>query len=573
MSGQASAYAAFLQSPNTSHLASDASINYITTTTTINDPAAILKHLQAQLKQVTKKEEKILNAIDGGNSLCLETELTLQFNNGGGAYLPSMDENLLDEKIVTFPVIHLVNFDGDQKIKQIRLSWDQGTLLKQVEAIGRTGRNWPIRDGKAQVDAIKKSLKSSGVDPISKQPLGSRDPNEVVINQHKKKDSVSATRDPHASLNLFAPRDPNEHAPADYQGPRTAPRASAKPAPRNYNELFANGESPGADVASKARSPSPTKADGVILKAGAGKHYTGNRLFDDTEQSGIARSPERKKVFGQKYEHFTFGDGEDVPQNGRPTSSGKGTKHQPTFSFEDFATPPKYQQKMRPQDEVHWGGVSVRYSASAAHQSLTGTQDDPPSPPKRPIVHAARKDADPHFNFTDDSSPNRDKPKHHHYDNEMELYKDSTQVENQAKNPSSDIVKANTGRRGDDFGAHYSMADTPAQNENVAPSKRSTRSDMAQHWQFEDAPTEKRIYKTAGDGMGSRKGGAPAWMAPEAEKKMYKTAGDGMGGRATAGGGRSWGIGDESDPEVDADVRSSARSRRTQAKAGASSGF
>ena len=155
----------------------------------------------------------------------------------------------------------------------------------------------------------------------------------------------------------------------------------------------------------------------------------------------------------------------------------------------------------------------------------------------------------------------------------MELYKDTTIVENQSKGPSSDIVKANTGRRGDDFGAHYSMSDSPGQNENAPPSKRSTRSDLEQNWQFEDAPTEKRMYKTAGDGMGGRKGGAPSWMVPEVEKKIYKTAGDGMGGRATAGGGRSWGIGDESDPEVDADVRSSARSRRAQAQAGASSGF
>ena len=354
----ASTYSSFLTSPSTSHLAKDASLNYITTTTTINEPTAILKHLQAQLKQVAKKEETVLNAIEGPDSLFLETETTLQFNNGGGAYLPSMDENLLDEKLVTFPVLHVVNFDADQKIKQIRLHWDQGTLLKQVEAIGRTGRNWPIRDGKAQIDAITKSLKSSGVEPNPKQPLGSRNPNEVVINQHKQRDSVSATRDPHASLALFAPRDPNEHAPADYQGPKTAPRASAKPAPRDYNELFAGGDSPAATAApgSMIRSPSPIKADGVMFKSGAGKHYTGNRLFDDSEATGVARSPERKKTYNQKYQHFTFGDGEDVPQNSRPTS-GKSGKGQATFSFEDFATPPKYQSKPRPDDAVHWGAV------------------------------------------------------------------------------------------------------------------------------------------------------------------------------------------------------------------------
>lgn len=48
-----------------------------------------------------------------------------------------------------------------------------------------------------------------------------------------------------------------------------------------------------------------------------------------------------------------------------------------------------------------------------------------------------------------------------------------------------------------------------------------------------------------------------------------------MGGRRD--GARIWGIGDESDPEVDADVRSTARSRSgrpaTQAQAGAVADF
>lgn len=99
----ANTYSAFLQAPSASHLASDASLNYITTTTVISEPNAILKHLQAQAKQIAKKEERVLNAIEGPDSLFLETETTLQFQAGGGAYLPSMDENLLDEKLVTFP--------------------------------------------------------------------------------------------------------------------------------------------------------------------------------------------------------------------------------------------------------------------------------------------------------------------------------------------------------------------------------------------------------------------------------------------------------------------------------------
>ena len=546
----ASTYSAYLQSPSVSHLASDASLNYITTTTVINESTAILKHLQAQQKQVTKKEEKVLNAIEGPGSLFLETQVTLQFNNGGGAYLPQMDDNLLDEKLVIFPLLHVVSFDGEKKIKQIRLHWDQGTLLKQVEAIGRTGRNWPIRDGKAQADAISKSLKASGLDPDAKVPLGVRSPNEVVIREHTKRDSVSATRDPHASLALFSPRDPNQDAARLYEGPNQAVRASAKPAPRDYGELFAGEDTPKAPTGSNFRSPSPSKSDAVFHKGGAGKHFTGNRLFNENEESDAPRSPERKKVFSQKYDHFAFGDGEDVPQSGRPTSGGRGIKAQPTFSFEDFNTPPKYSAKVRPDDERHWGeNVSALSTTSAGGFTESEQDDPPPSPPKRPIVHAARKDADPNFQFTDESSPATAKPKSLQRQKGMGLYQDligeedsNAQSTRASQNASTNV---NNNRRGNDFGAHYSMTDSPAPNdENSAPNKRANRSDMDQHWGHETPPKEKQ---------------------------MYKTAGDGMGGRA---GARLWGIGDDSDPEVQANVRPSARSRRAvQAPTGAEAGF
>lgn len=349
-STMASVYTAFLQSPSTAALASDASINYINTTTTINEPTGILKHLAAQQKQVEKKQEKVISTVEGPNSLCLETQTTLKFNTGGGAYLPGIDENLLDEKEVTIPLIHIVQFDGEQKIKQIRIYWDQGTLLKEVEAIGRTGRNWPIREGKQQLEAINKSINASGQATSARNgsaPLANRHPNEVVISQHKK--TVSATRDPHASLNLFAPRDPNEEeASRTYNGPKHATRLSAKPTPRDYGDLFA-----GEETKPAPRSASPSKADGIILKAGAGKNFSGNRLFDENTEPRQA-SPERKKVYDQKYDHFAFGDGEDAPvQKERPnTSRSNNDSH---FEFGDFATPQAHKEVHRPSDERHWG--------------------------------------------------------------------------------------------------------------------------------------------------------------------------------------------------------------------------
>ena len=372
----ATTYSAFLQAPTTAQLAGDATLHYITTTTSISEPTAILKHLQAQKKLITTKDQKILNAIEGTDTLFLETELTLQFTNGGGAYLPSMDANLLDEKLVTFLVMHVVSFDDEQKIKQIRLHWDQGTLLKQVDAIGRTGRNWPIREGRAQIDLVSKSLKTEGVNPDKAMPMPKKNGNEVIIKDHHKRTSVSATRDPHASLNLFAPRDPNENTSSAYDGPKLAPRASAKPAPRDYGELFASGNDETASVSgSQARSPSPKKIDGTNLKAGAGRHYTGNRLFDDSGE-GRAPNPARKKTYEQKYDHFSFGDGEDAPHKkhtgGASHHHGQGSQSQPTFSFEDFATPQKVKAKPRRDDQVQWGS-EVRRLPPTTNAALTNS--------------------------------------------------------------------------------------------------------------------------------------------------------------------------------------------------------
>lgn len=363
----ANIYTQYLQSPSTSHLADDATLVYVTTTTEIREPTAILKHLNAQAKQIEVKENKVLNVVDGQDGVAVETETTLQFKLGGGTYLPGMDENLLDERVVTFPMTHFVRFE-QQKIKSIRLYWDQGTLLKQVEAIGKTGRNWPIREGKAQVDAVSKSVKSAGQSAGAPTAAGKpRGPHDVVIDQHRKRESVSATRDPHASLSLFTPRDPNEDEGSLYNGPTFAPRQSAKPAPRDFVDIA--GDEPEPPPGSSVRSPSPTKD--TKLKSGAGKNYITNRLFDHDDVNEASRSPERrKKTYDQKYEHFDFGDGEDAPQQSRPVSN-RGNKNQASFSFEDFHTPPKAKEQTRKDYERHWGAgvdeVSLVYSRNITH--------------------------------------------------------------------------------------------------------------------------------------------------------------------------------------------------------------
>lgn len=98
-------YQAFLASPSPGALANNASLNYITTLTSISEPAAIIKHLTVQEKILKKKADKILSAVESANGLCLDVETTLEFVSGGGAFLPGLDDNFVSDRTVTFPMV------------------------------------------------------------------------------------------------------------------------------------------------------------------------------------------------------------------------------------------------------------------------------------------------------------------------------------------------------------------------------------------------------------------------------------------------------------------------------------
>lgn len=103
-----SAYKQFLAAPNPTLLAPDASLHYITTLHTVNGGNEILKHLKIQDHELKKKEEKFLDVVEGGNSIAVEVHTTIEFLTGGGAYLPSLDDNFLADRIVTFPIVSMI---------------------------------------------------------------------------------------------------------------------------------------------------------------------------------------------------------------------------------------------------------------------------------------------------------------------------------------------------------------------------------------------------------------------------------------------------------------------------------
>lgn len=98
-------YEKFLARPDPELLSADAALNYITTTTACNGRDAVANHLIKHNNIVKKKSEKILSAVEGPSSLCLDIELTAEFVVGGGSYLLSLDENFLVGRVVTFPLV------------------------------------------------------------------------------------------------------------------------------------------------------------------------------------------------------------------------------------------------------------------------------------------------------------------------------------------------------------------------------------------------------------------------------------------------------------------------------------
>lgn len=103
--GLQSIYQQFLAAPHASSLADNASLHYITTLTTLNGAAEIIKHLKGRDYDLKLKEEKFLDVVEAADAVAVEVSTTIEFLAGGGAYLPKLDDNFLADRTVTFPIV------------------------------------------------------------------------------------------------------------------------------------------------------------------------------------------------------------------------------------------------------------------------------------------------------------------------------------------------------------------------------------------------------------------------------------------------------------------------------------
>ncbi|KAH6638217.1 hypothetical protein C7974DRAFT_391094 [Boeremia exigua] len=532
-------YKRFLDRPSQGDLAEKVALHYITTLTSINDSAAIIKHLQIQEKLLKKTKQQVVSVVEGRHALSVDVETTIEFLNGGGAYLPGLDDNFVADRTVTFPMVHIVHFDSADKITQIRQYWDQGSLLKQIDVIGARSRNWPIREGPEQAKLIKSSAQTAQPDsaPSSRPSTASRGADEVSI--RSRGSTSNAMNDPHASLSLFERRQIEENElPSAHP---TAPRVqSAKPPPREYSELFV-GENTGSPSTQQQRFP---------VKAGANKQSQVNRLFDETDEDRIAATTPLKatKTNPKKFNHFEFGDGEsEKTPRGRDASRKEAprgnSKSQANWNFEDFVTPEKTNPKNDPQ----------------AVRNFSWEDDEVEDSPVRvERVIKARPGTGHQFEFEDDGTPTARKtlpPTKGGVSNKGQgLYKDHVTANDDDEGtahgdnrPLSDVTKVVKNKnRSKDFGAHWEMNDnTPvgksSENRNPGQSHQATKSNFGF---YDESPQPAYKINIAGNGMGNRAGTQFSLFDDEPEPavddrsignhKGIQAAGDGMGGRKGA---------------------------------------
>ncbi|KAI0412805.1 hypothetical protein F5X98DRAFT_307805 [Xylaria grammica] len=564
----AAAYQQFLAAPNPSHLAEGATLNYITTTTTFRGPSDILQHFNTLRRQINKKKENVLSLVHGQSAIAIEIETGLEFVTSGASYLPAMDDNFLADHTVYIPIMHVVTFDDDGKILNIRQSWDQGALLKQLDIIGKSGRNWPIRDSKDQIRMIENCVKSvSGA--------SSSAPQTSTIPDHSRGKSTNALRDPHASLSLFESREEREKNLASVISPRggvrprqrditeilgdepddapsspsagrhrsvspnkaIAPRGGPRPRQRDFVEILGDEPVAGAESTETAHNQSSARNSVIAPKAGAGKSFQPSRLFEADEAENQdnslddVKSPDRfYRPHPSKYSHFEFTDGTDLQGTPQPDPTPRKTKHNSQWSFDDFVTPAKVKPSkvLRPQEARQWEPENDQAS-----------QVPPQGKPRR--------DAETHFEFVDDGDAPADnrpiRPRGAAHNNGLGLYRNNVHDEegiaaaSEGQQPLGTIT--NLKDRGRDFDAHWGMTDTsPDKSEakaTISDDRKKAVKMMEPNWAAYDVSPVQKENKPAGARNGSKAN----------NDRGIAIGGDGMGGGK--GSTRNWLFGDEDD--------------------------
>ena len=462
--------------------------------------------------------------------------------------------------------------------------------------IGKSGRNWPISDAPEQVKLITAAVAASGGNGPKVASTGVN--SALPVRQR----GNSAIRDPHASLELFAPRDQMsmlpDAVPSPYAGVRPrqrdvteilndnppeddaastviSPYAGRRPQQRSFTDILGDededdsdsdpvGDSPSArGRSSRARSRSPTKS--IAPKAGSHKNFQPVRLFEADEAAAAA--VDRNEPVGERfyrpnpkrYSHFDFADGsdpKDAPKAGTAFDALPKTKHNSQWSFEDFVTPQKPPVRAtRGQDVRHFGIENDDFP------------ETPSAASRKPVQHQPRRDAETHFEFQDDGEPSGEprhpgKPRGAGHNEGLGLYENNLYKEDgTAPTPAPARALGNITNlkdRSKMFDNHFHMTDAQSPgSKDAAPAaisddRKKAVEMMESHWATDFDSPQKENKPIPGTNV-SGKGG---------DARGIQIGGDGMGGKKS---GRSWSFGGDDDETFAPAVPGKKPGKATQA--------
>lgn len=420
----------------------------------------------------------------------------------------------------------------------MRVYWDQGSLLKDVEVIGARGRQWPIRDAKEQTRLLKAAASAKSAPPLAPSqgatgdlPARPASPGKRHIKDPYAADSLfdllsptkaeaardneeeerprpaspgkRHTRDPYAAgslTELLSPSKPETSAPVRPYAP-----SAAQPPPRQYGELFV------ADDEDEA-PPTPSKAEKVVAPKAGAKHQ-GSRIFQDDD---AVEDRAFYKTDPRKFSHFEIGGDNTELEVKEEPKRGK-SRHQSQWDFSDFATPVK-PARTEPTEDARPFGYD---------------QEGEEAPPSKPPVFKPRRDAEVHFQMTDDEMGGDDGRIISSYQNRgQRLYQnrlfdeendEAVPAEKETRNEPLSVVGNNANRK-KDFDPHWEMTDespvpSKVDRENVReiPADRvKSIKQMESSWDQEYQPSPEPI-RTATAQRNPARHNQPSWTYGDEE--------------------------------------------------------
>ncbi|KAK9312519.1 hypothetical protein V1522DRAFT_366676 [Lipomyces starkeyi] len=394
------AYVTFLNSPQATHLLPNARVTYVTSSQVFDGTEAILSNAILNARHV-KKSEKIISTHIASNSIVLETVTTIEFVNGTGSYVTGLDKNFVVDNTVILPVIHTVIFEAD-KIKSIRLFWDQGTMLKQLNIIGSRGNIWPIVSGRDQEKLmISDVVPSSKLVPVGEKTETFSPRNQLDISQLEPEIEVVLPRP--AVIPTAASSKPQSRSLEDMidsqAGPTPpSPRRQGK-APEVYDIFDEKNQQP--LPARHMKGPAPTSENlstpnHVRAKRFNAKNFEAHFKFGTPDQKPSPYSKTRANMHPQPDElqwDYNAEKGVDetqVPGNGRRDMVSN-------FELKDAS----------PAPAQHFNGIKIAGNGMGGRGkpqwSLNMGADDSDEPIQQKPAKNARKDLVSNLQLTDAS--------------------------------------------------------------------------------------------------------------------------------------------------------------------------